>query len=333
MPGVKALRRLYAGKEASTDQGTAVAATAALRFEGVWKDETEVVFPPEDIGYLGGRDRAYIPSVFASLAMSGPATFEQLPYVLEAGVKAVTPTTDSGSGYIYTYALPTTAQNTPSSYTIEAGDDQQEEEASYAFIREFTLSGKAKEAWQLSATWNGRQVSASSFTPSTDITVTNVEEMLFQKSKLYIDNDTDAAGTTQKSNTLLDAELKVTSGFIPVWTGDGNLYYSLVKQGAPEVVLTITFEHDSSATAEKTAWRAKTARLIRLLIQGSTLTSAGTYTVKTCIIDLPGKWESFDVLGEVDGNDVVKGVFRSRYNANAATAGQIIVVSELVSLP
>src|SRR3990167_7538827 len=117
MPGVLALRRLQIGKEASTDPGTAVAATALLRFEGVWKDETLVEFPPENVGYLGGRDRAYIPMVHATLEMAGPATFEQMPYVLEAGVKAVTPTTDSGSGYIYTYALPTTAQNTPSSYT------------------------------------------------------------------------------------------------------------------------------------------------------------------------------------------------------------------------
>ena len=333
MPGIKALRKLQVGKEASTDPGTGVAATALLRFEGLWKDELKIEFPMENVGYISGRDRAYISQYLASMAMSGPATFEQFPYILEAGIAAVTPTTDSGSGFIYTYTLPTTSQGTINTYTIEGGDDQQEEEASYGYCADFTLAGRFAEVWNLESNWFGRQVTPSNFTADSDVVATEVEEMLFQKSRLYIDNDTDAIGTTQKSNTFLQASLKVKTGWRHQFTGGNRLDFSFIKRPTIEALLDITFEHDGSATAEKTAWRAKTARLIRILVEGSALATPGTYTYKTCRIDLAGKWETFDVLGEEDGNDIVTGTFRARYNANAALFGQIVVVNELASLP
>lgn len=332
MPGVTGLRKIQGGREATA--GTLVAATALLRFNGVWKDETVIEFPEVHEGYLGKRNRSYNPSVLASMALEGPATFEQTPYILEMGVKTVTPTTDSGSGYIYTYAMPTTAQNTIKTMTIEAGDDQAMEEAGYCYVQDFELSGAFGEVWNLKANVFGRQiVSDTTFTPSTDITVTTVESMLFQKSKLYIDVDSDTVGTTQKTNTLLRANLKVKGGQMHQHTGDGNLYFSFTKTVEPEVLLEVTFEHDGTATAEKTAWRNQTARLIQLKVEGTALTSSGAYSVKTFIANMAGKWESFDALDSINGNDIVKGVFRASYNSVADLFCNFIVVNEVSSLP
>lgn len=333
MPGVKFLRKLQIGKEASTDPGTAVAATALLRYEGMWKDDLVIEFPVENVGYIGGRDRSYLSQYLGSMEMAGAATFEQFPYILEAGIGTVTPTTDSGTGYIYTYDFPTTSQGNISTYTIEGGDDQQEEEATYAYCSEFTLSGRFGEAWQLSSNWFGRQVSPGTYTPSSDVAATEVEEMLFQKSKLYIDASTDTIGTTQKSMTFLEAELRVNTGWRHQFTGDGSLSFSFIKRPEIDVELDITFEHDGSATAEKTAWRAQGSRLIRIICEGSALGTPGAYTYKTCRIDLAGKWMTFDVIDELDGNDIVKGTFKARYNADAALYGQILIVNELVTIP
>ena len=56
-------------------------------------------------------------------------TPEQLPYILNAGVMHIRRQDGAGSGgYVYTYTFGTTSQTTIDSYTIEAGDDQQEEE-------------------------------------------------------------------------------------------------------------------------------------------------------------------------------------------------------------
>jgi hypothetical protein len=330
MAGIKALRKIALGREASA--GTAVAATTLWRGMGTIEDQLEVVFPEEDIGLISGSDRTYIPKLLAALTMDETeSTFEQLPYIGAAGIFDLTTgvTDTGGSGKIYTYTMTTSTQATVRTYTLEGGDDQQEEEMEYSHVSSFTLSGKAGEAWKVGADWAGRQVTPSTFTGS--IAIPSVEEMLFSKTKLYIDATT--IGTTQKTLTLLEATLNVNTGLVPVFTADGQLYFSFIKQTQPEVTLDITFEHDGTAVAEKAAWRAQTARLIQLKCEGSTLTTAGSsYSVKTGIINLAGKWEAFEKLGEQDGNDIVKGTLRARYHSTSNNFMTMILVNQLTSL-
>lgn len=332
MAGIKALRKIQLGRE--TTAGNAVVATTIYRGKGTLEDQQEIAFAEEDIGYLSGVDRTYSPKDGAALSMeSVEATFEQLPHILEAGIKTATPAQDgAGSGYIYSYEFPTTAANTIKTYTIEGGDNQAVEEIEYAYVSSFTLVGEAGAAWMMTAEWIGRQVLTSAFTGS--LSLPAVEEILFQKTKLYIDNVSGAFGGTLKSNTLLGATLNVTTGLIPKFTADGELYFSFVQTTSPEVTLDITFEHDGTAVAEKANRKAETPRLIRLLAEGSTFTTAGTtYSKKTMIIDLAGKWETFEKIGEQDGNDIVSGVFRSRRNATIDDFGSITMVIDLASIP
>jgi hypothetical protein len=330
MPGVKALRKIEGGDE--TTAGTAVASSFVWRGEGTAADIREVVHPPEDIGILMGDDRTYIPKLGVELTFEEtPATFEQLPYILEAGVETETPTQDgAGSDYIYTYNFPTTAQRTPRTYTFEYGDDVDAWEAEYCFVKEFTLSGAAGEALNMSATWEGRQESDASFTGSS---VPTVEEILFSTGELYIDGVSTFPATTKKSSTFVSMELTVTTGHQAYWTADGNLYFTATKQIAPEALLKITFEHDATATAERTAWKAQTARSIRIEFTGSTVTTAGTtYSTKQLFIDLVGKWETFEPFEDNDGNNTVTGTLRCRYDGTATSSGRFIVVNELSAL-
>lgn len=330
--GVKALRKVQLGVESV--MGTAVAATAMLRMTGLMEDQQEVKFAEEDVGYLSGVDRAYIPSVLAGLTTEGEATFEQLGYILSAGVKnVVTGVADgAGTGKVYAYPFPTTAANTIKTYTLEAGDNTQEEEFAYGFVSGFKITGKAKEALKVSADWLGRQVAASTFTGA--LTPPTVEEVLFNKGKLYIDAVGGTLGTTQKSNTFIGMELSVKTGWKPRFTGDGALYFSYLKCSQPEVLLKVTFEHDGSATAEKVNWRAKTPRQLSLVFQGTALGTPGTsYSYKTLKIDVAGVWEKFDKLSEQDGNDIVTGTMRARFNSTAALFAAITVVNEVASLP
>lgn len=332
MAGIKALRKIQLGRE--TTAGTAVPCSTIWRGMGMLDDQREVVFVDEDVGYIGGVDRTYIPKLAGAISLeSMPATFEQLPHIFEAGIKAVgSGVVDTGgSGYVYTYPLPTTSKNSIKTYTIEGGDDQEVEEMEYAFVQSFTLQGAAGEALTIQADWAGRQVATSAFTSTA--TLPDVEEILVSKAKLYVDNASGTIGSTQLSNTFLAMNLSVNTGWKPVFTGDGQLYFAFAKVTDPEITLDITFEHDGSATAEKANWRSETARLIRILIEGSTLTTAGTFTYKTLIVDLAGKWENFDPITDQDGNDIVKGTFRARYNATAALFARMKVVNELSAVP
>lgn len=329
--GIKALRKIQLGAE--TTAGTAVAADTVWRGIGMIKDNRETIFPEEDIGYLSGKARAYVPKYEAELAMDAvPATFEGLPVILSAGVKnIITGVTDTGgSGKVYTYTFPTTTANTITTWTIEGGDDTQAEEMEYSFVESFELSGNGGEALQMSANWRGRQVSKATFTANVTTPAT-VEEILFGKGKLYIDSVSGAIGTTQVTNTLLGASLSVNTGWIPKYSADGNLYFSWAQLTKPEILLNVTFEHNASAVTEKDAWIAKTPRQLRLQFDGSALTTAGTFAYKTLRIGLAGLWESFDSISDMDGNDIITGTFRAGYDPTCAKFAEIKVVNETAS--
>lgn len=333
--GIRVLRQLNLGRESS--KGTAVAATTPWRGVGVIADNRVVAFPREDIGYISGLDRTYIAKLGAAIQMEAvPATFEQLLHILEAGVKTVTPTTDTapGSGFIYTYTFPTTAENSIKTYTIEGGDDAGVEEMEYAFVESFALNGLAGEALMMEAIWAGRQATTSAFTGS--LVIPDVEEMLFSKASMYADPSSDTLGTTLLSDTLYDMRLSVVTGLIPAYLANGQLYFSKEIMSEPEILLSATFEHNANAITQKANWIAETETQIRIDIPGSGLTTtdnSATYDTKLLQINLAGKWESFDPIGERDGDDIVRGIFRARYSAAATLFASIVVVNELSSIP
>lgn len=409
-PGIKALRKIQFGKESTATPGTKVKASAVWRGEGTWKNDQLVVNPTEDIGLAIDTDRAYIPSIGGTLTLEPtPATFEQFPYPLAMGIKKVTTgTSDStGSGYVYTYPLPTSSKNEIQPYSAEGGDDREVEFGQYTFCESLKLSGKYREAVMMSAVLKARKaepviftgatvgfstaspgvitdsangfgifpsttfavkVSNSSsndgtysmatgttaaltlttgtfvlessgstvtitqtFTPS--LSVPTVEEILFQKAKLYIDNVSGTIGTTQKSNVFLAFDLELNTGWKGQHTGDGNLYFSFAKYTKASWTLQVTFEHDGTAVLEKKAWRDKTARLVRIKIEGTAFAVAGSiYTYKTLIIDVPGIWTDFSALENDDGNDTVTGTLKGGYDVTAALGGQIVVVNSLSAL-
>jgi hypothetical protein len=329
----KTSRKLQLGRE--TTAGTRVNCTAVWRGVGTIDDQTEVVYSTEDVGYLSGTDRSYIPRVDAALTMDDTeATFEQLPYLLEAGIQYVqTGVTDTdGSGKIYVYSLPTTQGNTIKTYTIEGGDSEQTEYFTYGFVERLRLSGQEGEAVKMSADWRGREdLTTAGYTAG--LSLPTVEEVLFGKGNLYID-DVTSMGETTAAETLLAFDLDIDTGWRARRTADGGLHFGTISAGPVAGTLNITFLHNSVSIAEKAAWKQNTPRNVRLEFSGSDLTSAGdSYRAKTLRIDLTGKWSKFDKLGEQDGNDILTASLRIGYNESADHVGTITVVNQLTSLP
>lgn len=333
MAGSRALTKIQLGRESTA--GTAVAATTLWRGMGTIHDTREAQLVSEDVGILMGTHRSIIPNYEAAISMASVnGNFQQILHLLEAGIMTATPADDGvGSGKIYTYNFPTTAAPTIKTYTIEGGDNQQAEEMEYSFVESFSLSGTNREGLMMAGEWKGRQVTNSTFTGA--LAVPAVEDILAQKGKLYINAVSSAFGTTPITGTLLSMEFSYTTGIIPKYTIDtGNLYFAFHQFTKPEARLNLVFEHDSVAVAEKTAFRAETPRAIQLKFEGSALTTPGTtYTYHTLILNLPGKYTKFEALSEQDGNNTYAAEFAIGYDSTLATAGQIIVVNQLASVP
>ena len=289
----------------------------------------DLVFPTEDIGMLVPVGRSYIARYEAGLTLNDTeATFEQLPHLFEMGIESVTPTPTGTSDYTYTYIMPYASTDLVSStdlatYTVEGGDNAAAEEFGYGFARSISLTGSAGQALMMSAEIVGRQVEAGTFTPG--IAIADVEEILFGMGKLYISDVKAFPATDLISNQLLGMSLSINTGWLPVYTADGALYFSFIKQTTPEVTLQITFEHDTTAIAEKAKWRAQTPRIINLTFTGT--------DGKKLAIDIAGKWASFDVLGEQDGNDIVSGTFIGSYNSTVGGMFKVAITNLLNALP
>jgi hypothetical protein len=329
--GIVSLRKTQFGPEATA--GTAVAATSVQRLlSNGAKNDSPVEFINENIGYLPQVNRTAQPKLAASIAFEdSPLTFEQAMYPFSAGIKTVSAVADgAGSGKIWTYAFPTTAPNSIKTWTIEYGDNIQAREMEYSFCESFAISFNAGEVVNISSNWIGRQWTNTTFTGA--LSAPTVEELLTSKGKLYIDAVGGTIGTTQVTNTLLSGTLNVMTGWKPVWTADGNLYFSFAKNTQPEITLDLTYEHNTSAETEYSAFVAGTPRQMQLSFVGSALTSAGTFTTKILSINLAGTYETWDAFGDQDGNNTVSCTFRAAYDSTAALFANIAVVNEVATI-
>jgi hypothetical protein len=337
--GIKALRQIQMSREDSASQGTATTDYIVWRGIGTLQDNLQVVFPEEDIGVLSGTDRTYVPKTGGTLELESiEFTFEQGGYIFDSAIALATPTTDASSAFIRTYTFPELSSDARSSTDLQtisflAGDNNEVEAMSFSFVPSFSLSGVAGEAVKINATFEGREVSTSAAFAT--VTIPTIEDALFSKGRLYSDDTTDTIGTTELSNTMLAMQLDVTTGWQSVDAAAGRTDFAFIKQIQPEVMATITFEHNTNGSAEKSYWRAQTARLLQARFDGSALatTDAGaTYDTKTLIANLAGKWESFEKIGEQNGNDIIVGTFRARYNSDSAQFAEFILVNETESL-
>lgn len=334
------LRQLQIGQQ--TDIDSQVTPTVLWRGMGVLDDQREVVAPDEHVGYLDGLMRTYVSKLMAAIDLpETPLTFEQAPLLFDIGVENVSGSQDgSGSGYIYTYSLPYNTVPSRAFWTVYGGDDIDQEKTGALFPLEIVISGEAESVWNIAATLNGRTVEQQSG-GFESLTASSVEEALFGKTKIFIDDPGSGFGSTQIDSALLSAELALTTGLQARFTPVGDsLYFERVKLvRGPYFEVSFTFEHTADIVSEKSKWRAAQAgsdeaesRLIRLEVLGNALSSPDSESNKRLTVDMPGYWMNFGPLDDEDNNDILEGTFRSKYDSTVGNAGKVEFVNELTDL-
>lgn len=293
--------KIQIGRESTA--GTAVAATSVWRGPfSMIEDMRERQIIEEQIGSFITAERSV--DTLIAAGWTQPATnltYEQVCHILEAGCKTATP---SGTGAVktrvYNYPFSGTTVNTIKTYTIETGSatvSADVYEMEMAFVEEYEFSGKYGEAWQMSSTWKGRQMSTSTFTSS--LTAPTVNDCLFNHTLLYIDASGGTLGTTQKTGVLTAASIKVKTGLMQVPVGDGALYAADYKWTQPEITFSLTLElEDGSVVAtERGIYRANGTRLFRL--------KAAPSASLQFQADWAGKYDSISDYENSDGNTTV----------------------------
>jgi hypothetical protein len=166
------------------------------------------------------------------------------------------------------------------------------------------------------------------------LSVPSVEEANFGTAGLYLDAAGGSMGGTQITGAFMGFTINVNTGLVPIFTGDGNLYFYEEQQVGWEITADIVFRHTGDADTEDANWLAETARLLEIRLTGSAFDSAGdNYSNKTVKFQFPGKWENFGTLEDRDANDILTGTFRAARDTTFGDGPKIIVVHDLDAIP
>ena len=326
---IEKLRRMQFGLEASSAQGTPVSATGIWRGPaGMIADAVERTLVNENIGYMVQTDRGYFPRAYATLDMpETEATFEQIQHIFSAGLSTASASPNGGTttAYVREFQASTTSVLPIATYTWETGDEQEQYRLEYGFVSKFGISGAPNQAVMHSGNWGGRQKTATDFTGS--LSPIDVEEILFNRSKLYLDSSTGTLGATVQQNAFLGFTVDVITGWIPVFTGDGELYFSFLKNTGAEITGSITLEYNSVGEAAEDGFASGLTYLMRIDCIGSALSgTGGTFTTKLLRLDHAIQIASIE-MGAQDGDNVITLNWKAVYNTTASLFNNYTVVN------
>jgi hypothetical protein len=322
--GTEAQRLIQFGQEVTA--GTAVTTTAVLRVPVSQIESGKVINrPKENVGLLLTPLRSV--KVYEQASLDIPeieATFEQVQYMFEAGVKAIlTGAADGAAAKVYDYLLDKATANTIKTFTVKSGDNNAVSAMPYAVCQEFTLTWAAKGGLMMSSKWFGaKRTTGASFAT---IALPVVEEILGPI--VTITDGGTAIGTTAFDDTLVGYQLTYVTGWQPVVAAkSGTIYFTGIKNVGPTATLRMSFEHDANASTEYGKYDTQTTRLVRFLHKGSAL-SGSVYSNKTFQIDLAGRYTAFPPFEAQDGDNIVNVEMECGYDATADLMARFLVVN------
>ena len=224
MPGSKALRVGYFGKE--TTPGTAVTPTWAWAGEamGMPQDKTKIVKIATQEGIVGGVNRSAVAYIESAMELGEtPFTFEQFPYLLAMCFGG--PVVNAQKTYLTNIPTTTLPVAANCAYSIRAGDDFQKYLMTYALGNKLTISGKQKELVKMGlGIQAGNIIQATGSDPT--ITIPSLEFLPFGMTKTYVDVISGTYGTTQVPGMVLAFSIELTPHWEDKNTNDGQIYKS-----------------------------------------------------------------------------------------------------------
>jgi len=321
-------------------RGTAAAATAKLMAYHLRPKvgDRSIVQPVEDRGSKFGAFRGFSVRKQADMGNletgDSGLTFEDVLYPLLMAVKGgVTPTTpdptNAASGRLWTFTPTSGSADNPDTFTIEWGDDVQAWESEYCFGTGLTISGRVNEAWALSMPMVGRQHTAGEFTGA--LSDRTVESVITNLSKLYMDDSGGTIGTTQISSAFVGFEWNLGDHFYPVFTGDGNYYFTThaEKKVFPKLNLDIIVDSTTKALIT-TKYTTPTVQLVR--VDGLGTLIGGTIYNR---VQIDGAYRIMDIssLEEEDGLSRVRMSLAAEYDSTYAKMYEISAQNTIATLP
>jgi len=330
---LSAFRRIQIGEESSP--GTAVAATmAAVGVIGSFESGEVLHQPDEDRNTLARNvaDDLFVGKE-AHLVWTGDVNMLDIAYALSMAIRGNVTPSASGNENTWTFAPALTTANTPDqangidTFTFEYGDNVQAYETEYCFATRLEISGAPNATCQFTCDITGRQRSETTFTAALSPAAT--QRFPFNLAKFYIDSSGAGLGGTQKTATLKGFTWTLETMFAPLYTADGNLYFSSVTEDKKRVSLALTYARNTTSEAERDKYDARTTTFIRIEMLGNTVIDSN---VPYLNLDGAYRYVAWPSIGEENGLSTVEVVAESVYDATWAKQFEVELMSSLTAL-
>lgn len=296
-------------------KGTAIASTAIWPGTVSVPPDRKVQFLAPLTGRRGGSTVSSVAQIrIDPLTMRMEAAYtEKLPLLF---LMLLDGTVTAALGK-WTFSPSLTAAGSYKSLTLEYGDDTQAYEAEYVMGRRLKISGKTGEDGHVSVELEcfARQETKTTFTAG--LTQGTLTPLVANLSQFYIDPTWATLGATKKTALLREFDIEITNGVHPKQLADGALTFGTYGEGELGVTASFVYEGEASAVTEYDAYKAQTARAIRLVLGSPT---------EGIQIDMFGRYETIQPMGqEADGNNLHVAAFVGQ-DDNQATPHKVAVV-------
>lgn len=310
--------RLFVKHQAAIEatKGTDLAATRKVYGSGHWTEDAPPIRPDdEERGSLTRHFRAWPGLVTAGLPFAGTVTFEDLAWWFQLALKGgVTGAVRAVTAYDYIF-VPSQTTDDLKSVTWETGDDTQAWEAHFGMVDKFEITGGIGGALTFTADMILDDWTTTTFTGA--IGDRTVVDALMQNAKLAI-GATGAVPSSYMTGRFIGFKFGIENGLARKFFADGaGTKYTGVGRRRRLFYLEATFEGNAATITERAFFDSKTARVARLLVEGTDIAGSTGPVKRTIDIIIPGIWTSY-AESERETNTTFDARLESQYDSAIA---------------
>lgn len=326
--GLVALTNWQATIEAT--YGTGGTATRIVPMTATPKHNLEVFEGQQDRGTLISHYDGDTIATKEHVEISGAtaiATFEDVPWFLQAFVKGgVTGSTSGHTGaYEYTFT-PTATSDDLKSMCFEFGTDTQGYKIVGVLGKKLEIAYDRNSPVMLNMDFIGQRMTSTTVTNG--LSQRSLEALTTGATTAYIDTST--YGSTNPGN-VLDAKITLENGTEFIHELGGNTYPGTYARARRTLAYEATLQF-SSAT-EYAAYLAGTARKLRLKTTGTSINGSNPSTAKLFQVDLyVQRWKVAD-FGRQGNIWTVKVSGSSAYEASLSADFKMTCINDVSTLP
>jgi hypothetical protein len=257
--------------------------------------------------------------------ISGPLTYDELPYLLCSVLEDATPTGTTAKAW--SWSPSSNSADTVKTFTVEQGGGGRAHLFTYGLVNELTLTF-GRDACEISGNMLGQALQDGITMTATPTAVALHPIMPTQVTGKLAATQAGLTGATALAR-LLRAEWTIRDRFGPIWALNGQVGWSAHVEIEPTIEVKVLMEADAEGMAQLANLRAGSTRWLRLSAEGAVIAGADNYMFQ---IDQPFKITEVSEFRDEDGVFAIEWTAVGVHDATWGKAVQIDMKNTLAAL-